>query len=127
VESAVVFLGTKSPDDIGRLLLESDAMVLPSHTEPWGLVVNEALSYGCPVVVSNVCGCVPELVRDGVTGYSFPAGDVRALCAAMISVAQMSRARLAVAEQCLRVIEQYTPERAASEILSGCLCVLNEP
>jgi glycosyltransferase involved in cell wall biosynthesis len=79
------------------------------------------------VVVSNICGCVPELVRDGVTGYSFPAGDVSALCAAMISVAQMSRARLAVAEQCLRVIEQYTPERAASEILSGCLCVLNEP
>jgi glycosyltransferase involved in cell wall biosynthesis len=127
VESAVVFLGTKSPDAIGRLLLESDAMVLPSYTEPWGLVVNEALSYGCPVVVSNICGCVPELVRDGVTGYSFPAGDVSALCAAMISVAQMSRARLAVAEQCLRVIEQYTPERAASEILSGCLCVLNEP
>lgn len=127
LESAVTFLGTKSPGDIGRLLLQSDAMVLPSHTEPWGLVVNEALSYGCPVVVSDICGCVPELVRDGVTGYSFPAGDVPALCTAMISAARLSKERLAAAEQCLGVIGQYTPERAASEILSGCVCVLNEP
>jgi glycosyltransferase involved in cell wall biosynthesis len=127
LESAVTFLGAKSPDDIGRLLLDSDALVLPSHREPWGLVVNEALSYGCPVVVSNICGCVPELVHDGVTGYSFPVGDVRALCTAMTSVARLSKERLLVAEQCLRLIEQYTPERAASEILRGCVCVLNLP
>lgn len=127
LESAVTFLGTKSPEDIGRLLLDSDALVLPSHREPWGLVVNEALSYGCPVVVSNICGCVPELVLDGVTGYSFPAGDVRALSTAMTSVARLSKERLSVAEQCLRLTERYTPERAASEILSGCLCVLNAP
>jgi glycosyltransferase involved in cell wall biosynthesis len=127
LESAVTFLGTQSPDDIGRLLLDSDAMVLPSHTEPWGLVVNEALSYGCPVVVSDICGSVPELVRDGVTGYSFPSGDVRALCAAMLAVARLSQDRQSVAEQCLRVIDQYTPERAAFQILGGCVSVLNSP
>jgi glycosyltransferase involved in cell wall biosynthesis len=127
LESAVAFLGAKSLDEVAQLLLSSDVMVLPSHTEPWGLVVNEALSYGCPVVVSDICGCVPELVRDGVTGYSFPAGDVRALCAAMISAARLSKERLLVAEQCLRIIGQYTPEGAASRILSGCLFVLNTP
>jgi glycosyltransferase involved in cell wall biosynthesis len=119
--SSVAFLGTKVPDEIGRLLLESDAMVLPSHREPWGLVVNEALSYGCPVVVSDICGCVPELVRDGVTGYSFPAGDVHALRTAMISAARLSADRLSVAGECLRLIGQYTPGRAASEILGGCV------
>ena len=124
LESAVTFLGTKSPEDIGSLLLGSDAMVLPSHTEPWGLVVNEALSYGCPVVVSNICGCVPELVLDGVTGYSFPVGDVPALCEAMLSVARLSKDRASVARQCIQLIEQYTPERAADEILSGCVHVL---
>jgi glycosyltransferase involved in cell wall biosynthesis len=124
LESAVAFLGTKSPEDIGSLLLGSDAMVLPSHTEPWGLVVNEALSYGCPVVVSNICGCVPELVLDGVTGYSFPVGDVPALCEAMLSVARLSKDRASVARQCIQLIEQYTPERAADEILSGCVHVL---
>lgn len=127
IESAVAFLGIKTPEDIGRLLMSSAAMVLPSHTEPWGLVVNEALSFGCPVVVSDVCGCVPELVRDGVTGYSFPAGDVDALTNAMMSAAQLSKDRNDVARRCLEVIANFTPERAATQILRGCVSILNTP
>jgi len=87
-------------------------------------VVNEALHYGCPVVVSDICGCVPELVLDGVTGYSFPVGDTRALGAAMIATATMSMDRLEAARRCLDLIANYTPERAASEILRGCLRIL---
>jgi glycosyltransferase involved in cell wall biosynthesis len=124
LESVVAFLGSKSLEDIGHLLMNSAAMILPSHREPWGLVVNEALSYGCPVVVSDICGCVPELVLDGVTGYSFPTGDVPALCAAMIAAARMSVDRLAAAKRCLDLIAQYTPERAATEILRGCVRIL---
>lgn len=127
LESAVAFLGAKTPDEIAGLLLHSDVMVLPSHREPWGLVVNEALSYGCPVVVSDICGCMPELVREGVTGYSFPVGDVRALCIAMISAARLCAERRLVAEQCLHVVGQYTPGHAASQILSGCVSALNAP
>jgi glycosyltransferase involved in cell wall biosynthesis len=127
VELGVEFLGTKTPEDIGRLLMSSTAMVLPSHREPWGLVVNEALSYGCPVVVSNICGCVPELVREGVTGYSYPFGDIPALCEAMIAAAELSSDRLSVAKRCMDLIGQYTPERAASEILNGCVCITEAP
>jgi glycosyltransferase involved in cell wall biosynthesis len=127
IESAVAFLGMKTPEDIGRLLVSSAAMILPSHTEPWGLVVNEALSFGCPVVVSNVCGCVPELVRDGVTGYSFPAGDVDALANAMLSAARLSKDRREVARRCMDVIANFTPERAATQILRGCVSILNTP
>lgn len=124
VDSAVAFLGTKSPEEIGHLLMRSTALILPSHREPWGLVVNEALSYGCPVVVSNICGCIPELVIDGITGYSFQVANVTALCAAIIATADMSVERRAVAGQCLQVIAQYTPEKAASEILRGCVRIL---
>jgi len=120
LESAVTFLGTKSPDDIGRLLLDSDAMVLPSHREPWGLVVNEALSYGCPVVVSSACGCVPDLVRDGLTGFSFEVGNVDDLVKAMDAVRSFSDNREAVARRCLELMSDYTPERASSQILDGC-------
>ncbi|MGB6307483.1 MAG: glycosyltransferase [Steroidobacteraceae bacterium] len=127
VEFAVDFLGTKTPDDIGRLLMRSTALVLPSHREPWGLVVNEALSFGCPVVVSNICGCVPELVRDGVTGYSYPFGDIQALRAALMGAVELSKNRPMVAAQCLDLIGQYTPERAASEILDGCVCITKPP
>ncbi len=126
LESAVAFLGTKSPEDIGQLLMSSTALILPSHVEPWGLVVNESLSYGCPVVVSNICGCTPELVLDGVTGYSFPVGDVQALGTAMISAVRMSKDRFSVAKKCLDLIAQYTPEHAAAEILSGCVSILEK-
>jgi glycosyltransferase involved in cell wall biosynthesis len=127
IESAVAFLGIKTPEDIGKLLMSSAAMILPSHTEPWGLVVNESLSFGCPVVASDVCGCVPELVRDGVTGYSFPAGDVDALTNAMMSVARLSKDRNGVARRCMDVIANFTPEQAATQILRGCVSILNTP
>lgn len=116
---AVTLLGPMELADIVPLFLNSMAMVLPSHSEPWGLVVNEALSFGCPVVVSDRCGCLPELVIDGVTGYCFGTGDVAALSAAMLRVLQLSDDRLTTAENCLRVVGAYTPERAAARMLEG--------
>jgi glycosyltransferase involved in cell wall biosynthesis len=122
--SSVTFLGNQTPDQIGHLLESSTALVLPSRREPWGLVVNEALSYGCPVVVSEVCGCIPELVIDGVTGYAFPAGDVAALRDSMLRVISLNNDRLDTAKRCMEVVSQYTPERAAAEILKGCNQIL---
>ena len=121
IGDAVAFLGTKSLDEISLMYLNRTALVLPSHSEPWGLVVNESLSYGCPVVVSNACGCMPDLVLDGWTGYSFEVGNVEALASAMRSVVENSNDRLVVARKCLEVISNYTPERAATQILDGCL------
>jgi glycosyltransferase involved in cell wall biosynthesis len=122
----VTFLGTKNIDEISQLFVESTALVLPSHSEPWGLVVNESLSYGCPVVVSNVCGCVPDLVIDGVTGYSFEVGDIEGLSTAMISAVKLSMDRVAVAKRCLEVISRFTPKRAASQLLEGCVRIAAE-
>jgi glycosyltransferase involved in cell wall biosynthesis len=122
----VTFLGARNIDEIARLFVESAALILPSHSEPWGLVVNESLSYGCPVVVSSVCGCVPDLVIDGVTGYSFGVGDIEALSTAMLSAVKMSMDRAAVAKRCLDVISQFTPQRAASQLLDGCVRIAGE-
>ncbi len=124
IASAVAFLGTKTPQEIGQLLMNSAAMILPSLREPWGLVVNEALSFGCPVVVSDICGCVPELVIEGVTGYSFPAGEVAALAQAMSKALLLSKDRAAIAVSCLNVIAKFTPENAAAQILRGCVSIL---
>jgi len=127
LEKSIGFLGNQTPEQIGELLEISTAMVLPSHREPWGLVVNEALSYGCPVVVSDICGCTPELVLNGVTGYAFPARDIDALCETMLKSVTLNRNRLDTAKRCLEVISQYTPERAALEILKGCDQILKGP
>jgi len=105
--------------------LSSVALVLPSRSEPWGLVVNEALSYGCPVVVSDRCGCVPELVIEGVTGYGFETGDIEALSAALLSVSRLSEDRATTAGKCIDVVSAFTAERAASRMLEGCTQLLN--
>ena len=59
------------------------ALVHASTTEQWGLVVNEAMASGLPVVVSHRCGCVEELVEDGVTGLTFDPFDETAITAAL--------------------------------------------
>jgi glycosyltransferase involved in cell wall biosynthesis len=117
---SIQFLGNQNPEQLGVLYENSTALVLPSHREPWGLVVNESLSYGCPVVVSNICGCTPELVHEAVTGYVFPAGNVDSLCASMLQVINLSKNRLYIAKQCIEVISNYTPQSAALEIMRGC-------
>ena len=49
----------------------ADVLVLPSAEEPWGLVVNEAMNFSLPIVVSDRVGCGMDLVRQGENGYVF--------------------------------------------------------
>jgi glycosyltransferase involved in cell wall biosynthesis len=73
-------------------------------------------------------GCVPDLVIDGVTGYSFEAGNTEALSRAMLATIEMVGAdKIAVAKHCLAVISEYTPNRAASQILDGCARIVGDP
>jgi glycosyltransferase involved in cell wall biosynthesis len=120
LEECVFCLGAKSIAEISPLFYASTALILPSHSEPWGLVVNEALSFGCPVVVSDICGCVPALVVEGVTGYSFRKADVAGLTRAMNAVITLAADRVAAAERCLDRISAFTPQRVAAQILDGC-------
>lgn len=125
--AAVQFGGSKDALGLADEYLAATALVLPSYSEPWGLVVNEALSYGCPVVVSDRCGCVPELVIEGETGFLFSAGDAnqlaRGLAAAVDLVAQGGAA---VSENCVRHVSSYNPTRAAEQLLAGCSEILAE-
>lgn len=65
----------------------ADALVLPSDGgETWGLVANEALACGTPVILSDRVGSAPDLVGDRSAGLSFPMGDVPALAEAIVEV-----------------------------------------
>ena len=67
----VIFVGPQVNEELVRYFSFAEALLLPSIREPWGLVVNEALACGIPVLASNRCGCVPELVHDGWNGMLF--------------------------------------------------------
>jgi glycosyltransferase involved in cell wall biosynthesis len=79
VADRVRFLGFVNQTGLPGVYAASDLLVLPSDYEPFGLVVNEAMLCGCPVVVSDRVGARYDLVREGETGSVFPCGDVEAL------------------------------------------------
>lgn len=73
------FLGFRNQTELPQFYNLCDVFVLPSVFEPWGLVVNEAMNAGRPVIVSDRVGCAADLVKPQVNGGIFPAGDAGAL------------------------------------------------
>jgi glycosyltransferase involved in cell wall biosynthesis len=71
------FLGEQ--ETVSAIYRCCDVLVLPSNFEPWALAINEAAAAGLAIVASDVVGAAAELVRDGVNGFFFPAGDKMAL------------------------------------------------
>ncbi|MEM9137135.1 MAG: glycosyltransferase family 4 protein [Cyanobacteria bacterium P01_F01_bin.42] len=82
---SIVFAPFQNQSLMPRTLAIADLLVLPSYGagETWGLIVNEAMNLGKPVVVSDHVGCAEDLVANGKNGYIFPAGDVSALAQAL--------------------------------------------
>jgi len=80
----VTFAGFLNQGQLPGAYATADCLVLPSdHGETWGLVVNEAMACGLPAITSDRVGCHPDLILPGVTGQTFPCGDVAALAETM--------------------------------------------
>lgn len=79
LNAPITLTGFKNQADLPAIYAAADVLVLPSMQETWGLVVNEAMACGTPVIVSSAVGCAPDLIESGATGYQFPVGDVPAL------------------------------------------------
>lgn len=79
----VRFAGFLNQGEISGAYVAADVLVLCSQCETWGLVANEAMASALPVIVSDSCGCAPELVRDGETGFQFPVGNIAQLSEVM--------------------------------------------
>ncbi len=77
--NGVRFTGFRNQTQLPGFYALADVFVLPARHEPWGLVVNEVMASGCPVVVSSDVGAAADLVRDGETGFVYPTGDMAAL------------------------------------------------
>ena len=79
-------LGFQNQTEMPAAYSAADVLVLPSSSETWGLVANEALACGRPIVVSDSCGCAPDLTGDRTAGRAFLTGNVAALAQAMAEV-----------------------------------------
>jgi glycosyltransferase involved in cell wall biosynthesis len=99
----VHFYGFANQSVLPQIYGAADAFVLPSENEPWGLAVNEAMCAGLPIVASVVVGCVADLVRAGVNGQTFAAGDAKGLANALhpILVDREIRKRMSAASRAI--------------------------
>jgi glycosyltransferase involved in cell wall biosynthesis len=79
----VTHLGFVQADRLIELFALADWTIVPSHFEPWGVVVNEALACGCPVIATDAVGAAEDLINDGTNGHVVPAGNPAALAAAL--------------------------------------------
>jgi glycosyltransferase involved in cell wall biosynthesis len=97
-QNRVVFLGHRPPSELPDLFAEADMFVLSSRHDGWGVVVNEALGAGLPIVVSDGVGAAHDLVTHGFNGLITPAGDARGLRDALVLLACDSVRRRAMAD-----------------------------
>lgn len=104
----------------------ADAFVFPTHTDPWGLVVNEAMACGLPVIASEAAGCVADLVHNGWNGRVVPVGNVPQLASAMEELGQDAELRALMGRRCQELIKQYSPEAWAAAVASGVMPLQKE-
>jgi glycosyltransferase involved in cell wall biosynthesis len=95
--------------------------ILPSIFEPWGLVVNEAMASGLPVIASDACGCVPDLVTEQ-NGFVFPAEDKDELVRLLDQLDDMSESNWEkMSAASLQVIAGYSCLVWAEQLRKGFL------
>lgn len=97
-------------------LVHCDVLVLPSKSEPWGLVVNEAMVCGMPVIVSKNCGCVADLVENGVNGFTFDPGNQQELERAMAFFVQNPEKIAIMGRESLRLVAPFSSKAVARQM-----------
>jgi glycosyltransferase involved in cell wall biosynthesis len=109
----VRFRGFVHREELAELYARAEVLVFPTHSDPWGLVVNEAMACGLPIIASELAGCVPDLVANAENGFIVPSGNVDELARAMRTLlSNPALAREMGASSALR-IQAFTPEACA--------------
>lgn len=125
--SRVHLPGFKQYDELPVYYGLAQAFIHASTTEQWGLVVNEAMASGLPVLVSNRCGCAPDLVEDGINGFTFDPFDVDDIAKQMIQVSGVNCDRAAMGRASQRIICDWSPATFAAGMLRAADAALFAP
>jgi glycosyltransferase involved in cell wall biosynthesis len=105
----IQFPGFVHREELPEFYALAEALIFPTHSDTWGLVVNEAMSCGLPVVVTSVAGCVADLVENNWNGLVVPTGNSSQLAAATARLAGDSALRTEMGARSKERIEGYSP------------------
>jgi glycosyltransferase involved in cell wall biosynthesis len=111
--------GFVQPSEMSRFVSEAGVFVLPSHFEPWGVVVHEFAASGFPLIVSDEVGARTAFVEHGHNGYIYTAGDREQLKSVLKKIMNLPGSELfAMGERSVEKAKQITPAKWARTILS---------
>lgn len=127
LKDRVHFAGFKQ---IGELAVEfglADVFVLPSRHDGWGVVVNQALAAGLPVICSDAVGAAADLVQPEANGLLVPAGDEEPLATAIERLASDAALRATMGQRSRTLAADYTPERGVDRWWQLCSQLVSDP
>ena len=103
-------------DEVKQYYWAADVFVMPTREDVWGLVINEAMAAGLPIVSTNRCNSALELVEEGRNGYIVPVDNSNAMSDAIHKIVKMNdKEREIMGKRSLEKISEYTIEKIVSE------------
>lgn len=107
------FVDFKTPKELADYYKAADIYVLPTREDIWGLVINEAMSYGLPVITTNKCLAGVELIENGKNGYIIPEENSTELAKYINILVKDRDLRELMRDNNKRKIQDYTIENMA--------------
>lgn len=111
-DSTVFFPGFRQIEELPRFAAHAGCFVHPAISEPWGLVINEAMACGLPIISSNNVGAAEELVDQGKNGFTFPPLQTSELAQRLVQVADPSFPRSDFGDASRRILSERVPTEA---------------
>ena len=123
----VILLGAVEYGSLPWLYQNAQAFVHASTTEQWGLVVNEAMAAGAPVLISQRCGCAPDLVFDGENGFQFDPYSEEDIAKALWKFHRLTDSdRRKFSKRSREIIQDWGPQRFAAALVDAVGCAVDK-
>lgn len=111
----VHFVNFLSKEVLEKYLLSADVFVLPTREDIWGLVINEAMSYGLPVITTDKCVAGLELIKSDFNGYIVDSDNVDEIVNKINDLNKDRNKLLSMSNNCIDIIQNYSIEKMALE------------
>jgi len=119
LDDCIHFPGFKQFDELTKYYWCADVFVHASTTEQWGLVINEAMAAGLPVIASNRCGSTVDLIENGKTGFTFAPQDQTNLTELLVKLCGDAELRNRISSAAVERMKLWGPERFADGMMNA--------
>ncbi|MEZ5326125.1 MAG: glycosyltransferase family 4 protein [Verrucomicrobiales bacterium] len=118
VRQSIEFAGFQAPEALPAFFAKADVFVLPSRHDGWGVVVNQAIGAGLPIITTEAVGAAHDLVKPGINGIIVAAGETAPLADAMVKLGTDQALRATMSRRSLARSQQLTPVAGARAFLN---------